>query len=863
MIRMLAVVFLLASITPFSASAQNDTDPAPEFNASPVFDGGGMRMNVSLYGRIAASEPSLPGLLWPGDGISEFVTRGLISSSSPVLLGRVNGGSRVSVSLYRDSFLPGPVVSGNPVSNPAQPAYRAYQVSLDQPDQTDYRQWPANLGAPIDGNARPLFYGPSQMFWVMNDLDTTSMRQHNGCDPLGLEMRCLLYEPEPYDTTSTDALLLQVTYINHGADSIRRAYAGYYADADIRDPRTDLVGSDPDRSMVYAYEGQPLYDETGMPAVLGLVMLQTPAVTAPGERARWYNGWKDGARNIPVTAAVAPTKSNATSIRAPLFGVRDTHQWEQLLRGRGSDVDVIDPLTLRSARFWFTGDPVRGEGWLPEDGLAFSDASHMQWRPEDQRMLISAGPFDLAPGDTQQVTYAFVAARGATSAAAIHHLRDRVDYLHATFMQRRVATAFRGAEVRSAAPGRIAVQARYAGIPADLHAEVTDASGRLLATTPMDAVSEGSDWRYEQEIAFAEPAREGVNVSLLASWEGEELRLPGRVSLPVGGNVVMDGIEMLEEGDWNGRVAPDEDAKWFPVLVNRSAYRYDLFAQSYHIPDNQWLRIPDLATQLTVPSPTRPWDPDMGYMMLWRTSVILNGADLIIPYDVYDPGSNVWWDCRNRIPTDSSSEPWYDALMTQVRGGSDERLGVRLVDVSALQDRWYVASIENTDLGRTVTLHDSASGRVYFTGYGLDTFTGAAPIVDGFRVVRGTVTSFLESENTATEADLYVFNPRHVLLARSRKPSLHFDVSSASPQPLTDWTTLTLDLPAAAVVRAEVYTSLGQHVQRLYEGHADAGKHLLVWDGHWTDGRLARAGIYFVRISTGETELTRKIIVLR
>jgi len=130
-------------------------------------------------------------------------------------------------------------------------------------------------------------------------------------------------------------------------------------------------------------------------------------------------------------------------------------------------------------------------------------------------------------------------------------------------------------------------------------------------------------------------------------------------------------------------------------------------------------------------------------------------------------------------------------------------------------------------------------------------------------MVRGTITNYDINHNTVTAADRFIFNPRHVLLGRSRTPSPTMAMSVPSPQPLTDWTSTYLDLPGETQIRAEVYNSIGQRVKVLRDEYAQPGRHLLIWDGYWADGRPADTGMYLLRVVTRNGEVTRKIMVLR
>ena len=856
--RYAMLLFILFLLSSSPSLAQGTSDSVR------IFDGGGMRMYVSPRGQLGHDPGGTGGgLLWPGDGISRPLKRMLASSSSPVFHGRVRGTRRVAVSHFHDTFVPGPVIGGRPVPDPNDPRYRMYVIDEDATEAADYREWPAWLGAPVDGAGRPLLYGPTQMFWVMNDLDSATVRARNGCDPLGLELRLLLYEPRWHDEQA-DALLLQVTIINHSADSILDAYAGYFIDADLRDGLNDLAGSDSLRGLVYAYDGYSWPGEDGMPAAFGLAMPQTPAVAAPGARARWFDGWKEGALNIPVSAAIAPGKAQVTPVREPPVGEGWPYQWEVLLRGQGSGVDVIDPLTGTPSAFWFSGDPVRGSGWLPADGLSLSDGSHLNWRPMDQRLLVSSGPFAMAPGDTQQVTFAFVAARGATPYAAVHALRDRVELLHRRFDRVIPIESLREAvAMPSTTPGAIDVRARFAEAPDVLRIELTEARGMPMFEGQLTGTFAGGEWIYEQRIPLPDAGREGVNAAFIAFWGTDSVRISAGVSIPTHADIAFDGIVLLDEGDHNGRVAPDEDARWFPRLRNGTPHDYDLFLQSHTQPHTQWLRIPGLPAGVTAPSELYPWAESMGICTLLDDEALIRADSLLRHYDIFDPTANAWWPRVNSIPYDSTTGDWYDVLMTQVAGQSDERPGVRIVDAAALRDRWYVATIDGSVTARFLALHDSATGVPLFSGLGLDGFTPAAPEIDGFRVVRGTITNVEQNPHTALQSDRYVFNPRHTLIARSQKQAEGFSVSAASPSPLSDWTALRFTLPEATRLRAEVYNSLGRLVRVLRDEWVEAGRHLLVWDGYWADARPAESGVYLLRIQIPSSEITRKILILR
>jgi hypothetical protein len=94
-----------------------------------------------------------------------------------------------------------------------------------------------------------------------------------------------------------------------------------------------------------------------------------------------------------------------------------------------------------------------------------------------------------------------------------------------------------------------------------------------------------------------------------------------------------------------------------------------------------------------------------------------------------------------------------------------------------------------------------------------------------------------------------------------RAPAL--SLSAPHPNPLGRGTLLTFTLPRAQEADVAVFDSAGRLVRRLLCGPQGAGEHRLFWDGKTAAGRKAYSGIYFVRLSAGGRELTRRIVVSR
>ena len=72
-----------------------------------------------------------------------------------------------------------------------------------------------------------------------------------------------------------------------------------------------------------------------------------------------------------------------------------------------------------------------------------------------------------------------------------------------------------------------------------------------------------------------------------------------------------------------------------------------------------------------------------------------------------------------------------------------------------------------------------------------------------------------------------------------------------------------VELPTASAVRLEVFNLLGQTVATLLDETMSAGLHAAEWNGHDARGNEAASGVYFYRLSTGETSLVKKMVLVR
>jgi hypothetical protein len=92
----------------------------------------------------------------------------------------------------------------------------------------------------------------------------------------------------------------------------------------------------------------------------------------------------------------------------------------------------------------------------------------------------------------------------------------------------------------------------------------------------------------------------------------------------------------------------------------------------------------------------------------------------------------------------------------------------------------------------------------------------------------------------------------------------YFALHSSRPNPFGPSTTLEYVIPSpGARVTLVVYDLAGRVVRTLVDGEHQSGTRKIVWDGLGDAGRQVAAGVYFVRLSAGESLATKKLLLLR
>lgn len=92
-------------------------------------------------------------------------------------------------------------------------------------------------------------------------------------------------------------------------------------------------------------------------------------------------------------------------------------------------------------------------------------------------------------------------------------------------------------------------------------------------------------------------------------------------------------------------------------------------------------------------------------------------------------------------------------------------------------------------------------------------------------------------------------------------PPAGLALAPAGANPARGSVRLRLDIPRNERVEVAVFDAVGRRVATLVSGAPGAGRHAIAWDRRDAAGRSVRAGVYFVRATSGGATATRRVVV--
>jgi len=110
---------------------------------------------------------------------------------------------------------------------------------------------------------------------------------------------------------------------------------------------------------------------------------------------------------------------------------------------------------------------------------------------------------------------------------------------------------------------------------------------------------------------------------------------------------------------------------------------------------------------------------------------------------------------------------------------------------------------------------------------------------------------------------LYIRNSNPTGASPSGSPPKALVLGKPSPNPANPVTRIPYELPAASLVRIEIYDPAGRRVAELLNRVVSAGRWEVTWDGRDLHGARVPSGMWLVRMTAAGRALTQKILIVR
>ena len=317
------------------------------------------------------------------------------------------------VAEFSNDYTPGPMQGGTFIpGSDTDPQYRVFKLTSDMTaaDQEwqDYMSLAVPDGAPtrLDtaGNPMPDIIGDQFLWSVYNDADPSrKVNKSSSSEPLGVEIRQSTFAFDREDALGK-VVFLRFQVFNKGTKNLDDVFISLWADPDLGGSSDDLVGCDTVLSMGYCYNATNADNDYGStPPAVGFDFFQGPLDTTGATMADTAKMW---GQKFPGLKNMGMTSFNKYINGTDPQNFRWVYQYMNGLDASLGGAVLTNPSTGQSTKFFGSGDPVKGTGWI--------DANE-----SDRRWMQTTGPISFAIGDSTEIVAAVVVGRGPDRLSSI------------------------------------------------------------------------------------------------------------------------------------------------------------------------------------------------------------------------------------------------------------------------------------------------------------------------------------------------------------------------------------------------------------------------------------------------------------
>ncbi len=389
------------------------------------FDGNRIRNDLENNGMIVSHRiTGHSGMEWP-KGTNLFIN----FASGIWIAGKVGADIRTAVGEYGPEFVAGPW--GSDAGASEHQLYIVNKSDLADPlANDDFQNWPVDLGAPwVDadnsghynplgppgGTDYPEFIGDQVLWYVINDGDVDEHGNIFGTLPLGIEVQMTIWGYDRPDAFG-DMMFVKALIINKGGVDVTETIIGLWSDPDLGDAGDDFVGCDTLLSLGFCYNDGADRDYGSDPPAIGYDFFQGPIVPSPGDTAFAFGRFIPDFKNLPMSSFSKYINTEDPNWSDPNTAIEMYNLMSGLTKAGG---DFINSETGQPTKFVLADDPNDNTGF--GDGVWVDSDDHASG---DRRFLMNAGPFTLADGDSQEVVFGIIIARGSDALSSITALKE-------------------------------------------------------------------------------------------------------------------------------------------------------------------------------------------------------------------------------------------------------------------------------------------------------------------------------------------------------------------------------------------------------------------------------------------------------
>jgi hypothetical protein len=297
----------------------------------------------------------------------------------------------------------------------------------------DFENWPVHLGAPYydtnkngrydKGKDIPGFLNADQTLWfISNDMVVDKdevyplpfiSRQTN------IELQTTVWACSQNDFLK-GVVFKKYKLINKSkTDTIKQMHAGMFCDSDLAYPGNDLNGCDTTLHLGYSYNGNDFdYNYVNKQPVMGFLLLKGACVPGTTEDQIFVDGKRIRSKKDLLMTSFSSYWPEYTWGIEPFVPTLNFYYYH--LQGMTSKGHLVpNPFTKITSTKQSSGDPVKGTGWID---------NYFQV-PGDRIFVISSGPFNMAPGDTQEIIFAQIVTSSTSRLGSISYLKYLAKYV--------------------------------------------------------------------------------------------------------------------------------------------------------------------------------------------------------------------------------------------------------------------------------------------------------------------------------------------------------------------------------------------------------------------------------------------------